>query len=269
MADFFRQVGGDAVEVEMLIPAGASPHIYELTSQQMRFLSEADVLVINGLGLTPWAEELFDKVDNPDLITVTAGEAVLESDLIEISENSDEGHQHEDGVYDPHVWLDPNLAVFQVEAIRDAFIEADPDNRERYRENTGKYLEELEVLDSDITADVSTFSETKFVSFHPAWAYFADRYGLEQIGVVEELPGKEPGAGEIAELVDLIKEEGVKVIFTEPQFNAKAAEAIAQETGAEVVTKDLDPVGDPDDPDKDTYIGLMKHNLEVMGEVMK
>jgi zinc transport system substrate-binding protein len=124
-------------------------------------------------------------------------------------------------------------------------------------------------LDSDIIEEVSTFTERKFVSFHPAWAYFAHRYGLEQIGVVEEQPGKEPSAGEIAELVDLIKEEGVKVIFTEPQFNPKAAETIAEETGAEVVLKDLDPVGDPDDPNKDTYIRLIRYNLEVMGGVMK
>jgi len=269
LADFCRNVGGEAVEVEMLIPAGASPHTYELTSEKMKFLSEADVLVTSGLGLTPWVEDLFDNLDNPELITVVAGEAVPSSELIEIRENGEEGHQDEHGVYDPHVWLDPNLAIFQVEAIRDAFIEADPGNQKRYKENTSKYIEELQGLDSDIIEEVSTFTEIKFVSFHPAWAYFAEQYGLEQIGVVEELPGKEPGAGEIAELVELIKEEGVKVIFTEPQFNPKAAETIAGETGAEVVLKNLHPVGDPDDPNKDTYIILMRFNIEVMGGVMK
>jgi ABC-type Zn uptake system ZnuABC Zn-binding protein ZnuA len=269
MADFCRNVGGETVEVEILIPAGASPHTYELTSEQMKFLSEADVLVTNGLGLTPWVEDLFAKLDNPELITVVAGEAVPQAELIKIGENKEEDHQHEQGVYDPHVWLDPNLAIYLVEAIRDAFIEADSDKQEIYRENASKYIEELEGLDGNIVEEVSAFAERKFVSFHPAWVYFAHRYGLEQIGVVEELPGKEPSAGEIAELVDLINEEGVKVIFTEPQFNPKAAETIAEETGAEVVLKDLDPVGDPDDPDKDTYIVLMKYNLGVMREVMK
>jgi len=269
LADFCRNVGGETVEVEMLIPAGASPHTYELTSEQMKFLSEADVLVTNGLGLTPWVEDLFANLDNPELITLVAGEAVPQDELIEIGENREEEHRHEQGVYDPHVWLDPNLAMYQVEAIRDAFIEADPDNQERYRRNASKFMEELEGLDSHIGEEVPSFTEIKFVSFHPAWAYFAQRYGLEQIGVVEELPGKEPGAGEIAELVGLIKEEGVKVIFTEPQFNPKAAETIAEETGAEVVLKDLDPVGDPDDPHKSTYTKLMKYNLGIMGEVMK
>ena len=269
LADFCRNVGGDLVEVEMIIPAGASPHTYEITSEQMKLLSEADVLVTNGLGLTPWAEGLFDKVDNPGMVDLEAAEAVPQPELIEIVESGEEGRQHEQGVYDPHVWLDPQLAVYQVEAIRDAFIEADPENREIYRDNAERYIEELEGLDGDITDEVSTFTETKFVSFHPAWAYFAQRYGLEQIGVVEELPGKEPSAGEIAELVDLINEEGVKVIFTEPQFNPKAAETIAAETGADVVLEDLDPVGDPDNPDKDTYLAIMRYNLEVMEGVMR
>jgi zinc transport system substrate-binding protein len=277
LADFCRNVGGDLVEVEMLIPAGASPHTYELTSEQMKFLSEADVLVSNGLELTPWAEELFEEVDNADMVSVEAAEAVPPSELIETGEEEEEGHHdeeeeghhHEHGVYDPHVWLDPNLAIYQVEAIRDAFVEADPENRESYRDNADKYIEELKGLDGDIAEEVSAFTETKFVSLHPAWAYFAERYELEQIGVVEELPGKEPSVGEIAELVELIKEEGVKVIFTEPQLNPKAAETIAGETGAEVVLKDMDPVGDPDDPEKNTYVRLMKYNLGVMGEVMK
>jgi zinc transport system substrate-binding protein len=92
---------------------------------------------------------------------------------------------------------------------------------------------------------------------------------LEQVGVIEELPGKEPSAGEIAELVDRINEEGVEVIFTEPQFNPQLAEMIAEESGAEVVLKSLDPLGDPDDPETDTYIKLTGRNVEVMAEAMK
>jgi len=263
MADFCRHVGGDLVEVEILIPAGASPHTYELTSEQMKFLSEADLLVTNGLGLIPWAEDLYRKVDNPGLVAMAAAEAVPRSELIEVDGGG------ENGVYDPHVWLDPNLAVYQVEAIRDALVEADPENGEEYRENAKKFIEELKELDGYIREKVAAFTETKFVSFHPAWGYFARRYGLEQVGVVEELPGKEPSAGEIAELVDLIKEEGVRVVFTEPQFNPKAAEAITGETGAEVVLKDLDPLGDPDDSERDGYIKLIRYDLGVMEGVMR
>ncbi|MDY6793804.1 MAG: metal ABC transporter substrate-binding protein [Actinomycetota bacterium] len=259
LADFCNNVGRELVEVEMLIPAGASPHNYELTSEQMKFLSGADMLVLNGLDLTPWAEDIFDKVDNPDMVRVRAAEAVPAPDLIEAS----------DGAYDPHVWLDPELAVHQVEAIRDGFVEADPDNGEIYRENADACIDELRGLSEYIGGEVSTFTRRKFVSFHPAWSYFARRYGLEQVGVVEELPGKEPGVGEIADLVELIRAEGVEVIFTEPQFNPKAAEVIAEESGADVVLKSLDPLGDPDDEEKDTYVKFMKNDVGIMAEAMR
>ncbi|MFW6113765.1 MAG: metal ABC transporter substrate-binding protein [Actinomycetota bacterium] len=268
MADFCRCVGGDLVEVEMLIPAGASPHSYELTTEQMRFLAGADILVINGFGLTPWAEEVFDKVDNADMVRVAAAEEVPESELISAG---GEGEKQEggNGAYNPHVWLDPELAVRQVEAVRDGMIEADPDNRETFEENAEAYIEGLEQLDVYVEGQVAAFTSKKFVSFHPAWSYFARRYELEQVGAVEELPGKEPGAGEIADLVDLMRAEGVKVIFTEPQLNPKAAEVIAEEAGSDVLIRSLDPLGDPEDTEKDTYIEMMKYNVGIMAEVME
>jgi len=271
LADFCRVVGGDIVDVEMLVPPGASPHAYELTTGQMRFLAEADVLVTVGMELTPWAEEVFGKVDNPDLVTVVAGEVTPQSELIPAAALEEEKQavgeaEYEHGVYDPHIWLDPELAVYIVEAVRGGFILADPENAAAYRENAEKYLEELAGLDGEIRKEVATFTSRKFVSFHSSWTYFASRYGLEQVGVIEEQPGKEPSAGEIGELVDLIESQGVKVVFAEPQFDPRAAEAIAEESGGKVVVKILDPLGDPEDPEKDTYLKMMRSNLEVMGE---
>ncbi|MBU4392089.1 MAG: metal ABC transporter substrate-binding protein [Actinobacteria bacterium] len=303
LADFCTEVGGDLVEVRTMVPPGASPHTYEPTTEQMKFMSDAKVFVQNGLNLEAWAADIVKKVDNPDLVDVVAGDNVPKSELIEVGggdecqhgEGEDRGdheetdheqggleeeadHEHEEGeeseghdhgVYDPHVWLDPNLAIYEVEAIRDGFIKADPENEDTYRENARRYIEELGELDEYVKGETSTFTEKKFVSFHPAFMYFAHRYGLEQVGVVEELPGKEPSAGEIAELIDGMKREGVKVIFTEPQFNPQAAQAIADEAGANVVLKSLDPLGNPDDPETCTYIKLIKHDTGVMAEVMK
>ena len=260
LADFCRNVGGDLVEVRSMVPPGASPHTYEPTTDQMKFMSDAKVFVQNGLDLEAWAADIVGKVDNPELVDVVAGDNVPRSELIEVGG---------EGVYDPHVWLDPRLAACEVEAIEDGFTLADPDNEETYRENAGRYIDELKKLDEYLREQTAAFTERKFVSFHPAFEYFARRYGLEQVGVVEELPGKEPGAGEIAELIDGMKREGVKVVFTEPQFNPQAAEAIASEAGADVVLKTLDPLGDPDDPETDTYIKLMKYDVEVMGEAMR
>lgn len=268
LADFCRQVGGDLVEVEMLVPAGASPHTYEPTTRQMVFLSEAGAFVYNGLGLESWITDVVRKVGNAELVEVEAAGQIASSDLIEAA--SEQSHEGETGaVYDPHVWLDPKLAIQEVEAIRDGLVEADPDNADVYRENAGLYIRELEDLDGYVEAETNAFTLRKFVSFHPAFTYFARRYGLEQVGVIEELPGREPSAGEIARLVDLMDEQGVKVVFTEPQFSPRAAEAIAAESGGEVVVKSLDPLGDHDDPDTSDYIALIRHDVSVMSEAMK
>ena len=270
LADFCRQVGGDLVVVETMVPPGASPHTYELTSGQMRFLSEADVLVTNGLGLTPWAEEVLGKTDNPGLVAVVAGEAVPQEDLIPVvaAAGGEDGHE-EHGAYNPHVWLDPHLARHLVEAVRDGLVRADPGDAAVYRANAEEYLAELASLDRAIAAEVASFESRKFVSFHSSWTYFARRYGLEQAGVIEELPGKEPSAGEIAELVEVVRGMGVRVIFAEPQFSPRTAETIAEESGGEVVVRVLDPLGDPGNPETDTYLEMMGHDLEVMGEVLR
>ncbi len=289
LADFCRNVGGELVEVELLVPAGASPHTFEPAVRQMEFLSDADVFVYNGLGLETWISDVVKKVGNKELVEVAAADNVPGSDLIEAggehhhadeeeseaehgeepegSQEEDAGHEHE--VYDPHVWLDPNLAVHEVEAIRDGLVKADPENRDAYTDNAREYVAELKELDGYVKGETSAFTRKKFVSFHPAFVYYAHRYGLEQVGVIEELPGKEPSAGDVAELVNAMKEQGVQVVFTEPQFNPRVAETIASETGAEVVLKSLDPLGDPGEAEVNTYVKLIKHDTAVMAEAMK
>jgi ABC-type Zn uptake system ZnuABC Zn-binding protein ZnuA len=268
IADFCRQVGGDLVDVEMFVPSGASPHTYEPTSRQMVFLSDAGVFVHNGLGLEGWVTDLVGKVGAADMVVVDASARIPGRELIEAA-GHEPGAEPADAVYDPHVWLDPNLAILQVEAIRDGLVEADPANAGTYRKNARLYISELEELDGYVKTGTSAFTARKFVAFHPAFTYFARRYGLEQVGVIEELPGREPGAGEISRLIDLMEEQKVQVVFTEPQFSPRAAEAIAAESGGSVVVRALDPLGDPDDPETATYIALMRHDVGVMSEVMK
>lgn len=264
VADFCRRVGGGLVEVETLVPPGSNPHTFELTSGQMKYLSEADVLACVGLGLTPWAEDIFGRLENPGLVTVLAGESLPKDSLI-VAEGG-EGDAH--GAYDPHVWLDPGLAAVMVESIRDGFIAADPGHAGDYVDNAAAYIEELRSLDAYIQGEVAGFTEKKFVSFHSSWVYFARRYGLEQVGVIEERPGKEPSAAEIAELVELVRSRGVRAVFAEPQFSPRAAEAIAEESGG-VTVRIVDPVGDPQNPETDTYVKMMKRAVQIMGEALR
>lgn len=267
LADFCREVGGDAVEVETLVPPGASPHAYELTSGQTAFLEEARVVVANGLDLSPWVEGVLEKVAGGDAVTVIAADAVPAEELIEAT-----GHGGEDAggreIYDPHIWLDPRLAMEVVEAIRDGLSRADPVNAAAYRDNAGRYLAELARLDEEIGEASASFSSRRFIAFHSTWTYFARRYGLDQVAVIEELPGKEPSAGEIAGLVDTVEAGGIKVIFAEAQFSPRAAEAIAEESGGEIEVLVLDPLGDPGDPGSDTYLEMMRKNVRIMEEAL-
>lgn len=263
LADFCRQVGGERVEVNTLVPGGADPHTFEPTVRQMKQLADAQLLVTNGLGLESWVTSVLDDLDRSDMVRVVTSSSIPESDLLPVQEKGEEG------IWDPHVWLDPELAAYQVAAIRDGLAEADPDNAGEYRANAEAYLAQLAGLNTWASDLTGTFSRREFVTMHPSWTYFARRYGLEMVGVVEESPGREPGAAKLAELLDAIKARGVTVIFADPQFSPQAAQAIADSTGGQVEVKVLDPLGNLDDPQVDTYVKLMRHDVESMEEVLK
>jgi ABC-type Zn uptake system ZnuABC Zn-binding protein ZnuA len=252
LGDFARQVGGDRVEVKVMVPPGASPHTYELKPSQLKDMSRARVLVLVGLGLEFWADKAISAANNPDLVVVKT------SDGLEIL-------QGENGKGNPHVWLDPINAIHMVELIRDAFVKADPAGKETYEANAKAYIERLKGLDDEIRNRVAGFSQKKFIAFHPAWVYFAKRYGLVQAAVVESIPGREPSPDDIARIVKVARETHARAIFAEPQFSPKAAKVIAEESGAQVVF--LDPLGGV--PGRETYIDLMKYNLAQMEKGLK
>ena len=253
LADFARQVGGDRVQVETLVPPGASPHTYELTPAQLQAVSRAKVLVLNGTGLEYWADKMISAANNPNLVVVKTAEGL---DIIAGDEHAPGGN--------PHVWLSPLNAIHQVEMIRDTLSQADPVGANTYRANANRYTGELSALDREIHDTVAMFRNRKFIAFHAAWAYLARDYGLEQAAVVETTPGKEPSPAEVAEIVRTAKAIGAKAIFAEPQFSSKAAAVIAEESGAQVLF--LNPLGQPPDY---RYIDLMRYNLNEMSKALK
>lgn len=271
-----RELGGEQVEVKVLVPPGASPHTYEPSAGQVSFLARADLLVINGLDLTPWAEDLFSRVRNPDLRLVVAAEAVPPEELLpvggeetEMGGGGGETTRHEQGVYDPHLWLDPVLVLPVVDALEEALVEADPEHAQYYEERASELRERITSLHREISRRTAGFTHREFISFHSAWSYFARRYGLRQVRAIEERPGKEPSAGEIAELVSLTEERGVRAIFAEVQFNPRVAEAVAEESEGRMKVFVLDPLGDLDDSSRGDYCSLILYNLEIMEEALR
>lgn len=259
LADFARQVGGERVDVKLLLPPGASPHVYEPTPKTLKYVSDAGVFIKIGSGLEFWAEKIIKASDNRKLIIVDS------SSGIPLIGHHEKSHPHSSSGDDPHIWLDPQIAMDITTKIEKALIEADPQGAGFYRKNASMYREELSRLDKEISAKIKTFRIKEYVTFHPAWNYFSRRYGLRVAGVIEESPGKEPSPKHVASIIREIGRIGSKVIFVEPQFNPKIAEVIAKDSGAKVLY--LDPIGGQNG--RETYIDMMRYNIATMESVMK
>jgi ABC-type Zn uptake system ZnuABC Zn-binding protein ZnuA len=257
VGDMVREVGGDRVSVQVLLPPGASPHVFEPTPGMAKELSQSGLFFEVGAGLDFWAEKLVKAV-KPNIRVV-----VLSNGMKLLREEGERGHEH--GAANPHVWLDPMLAMEMVKKIEKALAETDPGGSEIYRKRGSDYIAKLKVLDAEIRRTVSTFTIRSFVSFHPAWDYFALRYGLKDAGVIEESPGEEPTPRKLEAIVNAISRYHIRAVFAEPQLNPKVADVIAHEAGVKVVM--LDPIGGL--PRRETYLELMKYDLGQMKEAMQ
>ena len=218
-AEFVEKVGGNMVEVIVMVPPGASPHTYEPTPRQLIEVSEADIYFQVGSGID------FERSFMRKIIEVNRRMLVV---------NCSEGIKIVDG--DPHVWLSPRNAEVMVRNIYKGFAALDPENEEYYRRNMEVYVEELRKLDEEIRNILRNLSVRCFMVYHPAWRYFAREYNLTQIPVEKE--GKEPTARGMIALVNQAKRLGVKVIFASPEFDRKKAEAIAESFGGRIIFVD-------------------------------
>ena len=279
IADMARQVGSNDVEVTTVVPAGASPHTFEMKPSLVKTFASAKVFLMIGAGLEFWADQLIQSsgqklkpVVLSDGMTLIRSadphhaESVKEVPLASNkSAHTEHAHSHDGG--NPHVWLDPHLAKTMVTRIQEAFSIADPAHAFEYESRAKVYLGRLDTLDRDIADTVNQFKTRQVISFHASWDYFAARYGLTLTGVIEKTPGRNPTPREIAGIVSSIHKFDIRAVFTEPQFSPKVADVIAREAGVKVLI--LDPLGGETLPGRNTYIGLMTYNLQIMKEAMQ
>jgi zinc/manganese transport system substrate-binding protein/manganese/iron transport system substrate-binding protein len=256
-ADLVQQVGGDRLAaVQSLVPAGVDVEDYDPKPGDLQAVAQASLLVMNGLALDRWVTKLVQSA-NPDVNTLvlSAGLPVLGVGASEDDDINANGN--------PHFWLDPQYAKVYVQRIHDQLVAIDPAGAAVYDANTASYLDQLDALDQWIQEQVATIpaENRKLVTFHEAYPYFAARYGFELVGVITPSPGQEPSAGELAELIETVKAAHVKAVFSEAQFSPKLTETLAQEAGIRQVVADLynDSLGDPP---ADSYIGMMRYNVE-------
>jgi len=251
VAGFVERIGGEYVQVSVLIGPGQSPHTFEPTPRAMADLAEARLYFSADL---PFEEQLLAKVTatRPDLkvidtragvtlrhLTADEAEAHEEGHEEEHAEGHAHEHEHAAGEPDPHFWLDPHNAKMLATHVAAGLADADPAHAEVYRERLRGVLEDLDRLDGALRKALEPLKGQVFLVFHPAFGYFGDAYGLKQAAV--EIEGKEPGARQLADLIDRARQLGVRVVFVQPQFSKKSAEAIARTIGGTVV--EMDPLG--------------------------
>jgi len=246
---FVERIGGDLVNVAVMVPPGASPHAYEPKPSQMRALTQARAYFALGVEFERvWLPRI--TATHPDLLIVHTDSGIEKIPMVP-HHHDDASHDHGHGHraancpclhhgLDSHIWLSPDLVRVQAGHILNALRDLDPANASVYEGNHARFMTDIDVLDAELGQILTKSQGKAFMVFHPAWGYFAKAYGLEQIPV--EVEGKEPKAKDLKRLIDRAKERGITVVFVSPQFSARSAEMIASSINGQVVS--IDPLAE-------------------------
>jgi len=239
-----KNVAGDVAEVENLLPADVGPHDFQLRPKDRERIQAADVIFLNGLGLENWLEKVIASTDRPGRLVVRAADGLPRTNLIfdlpqvQVGSGAAHGHDHGTGA-NPHIWLDPLLAKHAVSNLVSTLSQADTGNAAHYSANGRRYCERLDLLDADLRSELSRVLRRDIITFHDAFPYFCNRYGLKLVGVIEEVPGASPSPRYLSALSKAIRDRGVTVVFTEPQFNPRLAQQLARDLGLAVAQLDV------------------------------
>jgi ABC-type Zn uptake system ZnuABC Zn-binding protein ZnuA len=253
--DFVRNIGGDKVKVYAVLTANVDPHDYEPTPADLQAIATADVLVKNGVGLEQWFERTIKSADpHGEIVDASVGVTIRQGNGTDEEANGD-----------PHIWHNPQNAKIMVTNIAKALERADTADTPTFEANLAAYAAKLDALDNDVRAQLATLTNKKIVTNHDAFGYYIDHYGLQYVGSV--IPSFDTQAelspADVESLVNKIKAEGVKAVFSESSLPPKTAQAIATEAGVKVVAGDDALYGDtlgPDGSDGDTYLKMEEHN---------
>lgn len=235
-----QRIAGDLAEVQLMVQPGQSPATYEPTPRQMANLAQAQLYYRIGVPFEHiWMRRIQDAY--PDLPILDARDGI---ELREI-EGGDAGHEHEghshaEGEHDPHIWLSPPLIKTMALRLRDRLIQMDPSHRDAYMKNHAELDSSLDRIDADIRLALANLSSKRFMVYHPSWGYFADTYGLQQVPI--ESAGREPGAKDLAQLLEEAEREHIGAIFVQKQFSQAQARSVAKSIGARVVV--IDPLSE-------------------------
>ncbi|HEV7508632.1 MAG TPA: zinc ABC transporter substrate-binding protein [Thermoanaerobaculia bacterium] len=255
--DFVQRIGGDRVQVDVMIPPGYSHVDYPLTPRQIVALSRARVYVAVGHPAFEFEQNqlrpFLKTLPGLEVVDMSVGMPLLAGE----GEGTDEdGHGHAAG--DPHVWVAPVTVAVAGRNIAAALERIDPAHVAEYRANLARFEADVASLDREIRAELGPFRGSRFMVYHPTWGYFADEYGLQQVAIEGE--GKEPSARRLIRLIDEARRDGVKVVFVQRGFPRKSAQVIADAVGGSVV------IADPQERD---WLANLRRVTRDLGEALR
>ena len=286
LGDMVKRVGGDRVAVTTLVGPDGDAHVYQPGPADARAVSEAEILVFNGLEFEGWLDRLVEASGFGGIrVVATDGiEAIrLEDDDHHDDDHADEDdhaakddhadeddHAHHHGAFDPHAWQDLVSAVIYVDNITAALAKTDPANASTYYGNRATYVAEIEALDAEIRKTFAGLPEDRrtVVTPHDAFGYYSEAYGLRFVAPQGLSTESEPSAGDVAALIRQIREEEITAVFVESLTDPRLIEQIADETGASIGgTVYSDALSGPDGP-ASTYLDMMRHNTEMFAAAL-
>ncbi len=268
VADIVRQVGGEHITVQTLLPPEGDLHTFSPTARQMKLLQRADVVFALGLGAEPFLEKMFRGLGQkrPPVIELGHGCWTLPAREEHPHEHKQEGHHHGEAV-DPHMWLSLENAIRMTRNAQKALAGINPAHSADYQRNADRLVAELKRLKDDLKSRAGSWRKRKFIAAHGAYRYLAEEAGLEQVAVFEPLPGVEPSARWIRDLIRTARRENVRVIFTAPPASPRLVEVIA--TDLQVPVFPLDTLERPTAEPGGDYQSRMGRNIQTLDQAMR
>ncbi len=217
--EFAEKIGGENIEIILLVPAGSDPHVYEPTPSQLRDIASADIYFTVGSGI--------------ELEETWGGRIIAANEDMFLADGSKGINLKEK---DPHIWLSPANARTMCRNLHYALIEVDPDNKALYDENLAEYLDELDEMDREIDNKLASIIDRRFLVYHPSWAYFCDYYDFEQITVEEH--GHEASAADIKAVIDKARNSNIDLLVESPQYDTRRTDLLESEADIDVIIVD-------------------------------
>jgi zinc transport system substrate-binding protein len=269
-----RAIAGDELEVHNIIPLGGDAHMFSPNPTQVAEISRASLFIYNGAGFETWAESLKNTLPKTTQILDMSQHVALqksEEDHHDEHEEGDDDHEdHQHGAYDPHYWLDIDNMIKMTQTLDGEFSKLLPSKAEIFHGNATTYIGELQKLKSEYMAGLAECKNRTLVSNHDAFGYLAHSNKLENVSVVGLSSDEQPSAKNIADIITVVKEHGVKTIFFEEMINDNVSQTIARETGAKAVPlQPLENISQDELKSHQTYLSIMRENLKKLREAME